>query len=58
MEELLKCEILPKDFPTYDLSFPIIFTGEGVGKSVLLQKAIDGIYMKILICQLLVSKFI
>ena len=36
----LTCEILPYDYPSYDLSFKIIIIGDsGVGKSSLIQRA-------------------
>ena len=36
-----KIELLPEDYPQYDLSFKLIFIGDsGVGKSCLTTKAV------------------
>lgn len=40
MVDELKCEVLPENFPQYDLSFKLIIVGDsGVGKSCLTMKA-------------------
>ena len=40
-EEEYKIELLPEDYPQYDLSFKLIFIGESsVGKSCLTTKAV------------------
>ena len=37
----VRIELLPEDYPQYDLSFKLIFIGDpSIGKSCLIQKAI------------------
>ena len=44
-EENFKVENLPEDYPQYDLSFKLIFTGDsGVGKSCLTSKAVKNTF--------------
>ena len=47
MVDSFKYEILSEDYSKHDLIFKILFTGDiGVGRSVLLHKAINGIFDK------------
>ena len=47
MLDLLEYKILPEDYNEYDKTFKIIFIGDIVGKTNILNNAIRGILKKI-----------
>ena len=47
MGDLIKYEILPEDYFNFDLTFKILFVGDVVGKTQILNRAIKGNYEEI-----------